>query len=182
MVGALVGDPGEECELLELVWGITSLDRVEVARIAARDARGKLLEHRSSETFVKTTTEVGDLQGCHMRHDGGFLKVFNIQYAVDVDGRLVVALLECEDEDGNVRIVDNMLGFACCALGNAYPCVAGSCEPPAFCSGYISCPCASSGSCGVYQILRCRGGCPGPPTCGIGTCSNSVFNCCCGCL
>lgn len=179
MVGAKVGEEGAEFELLELVWGINARNEVCVAQLVVRDGSGVVYEKVSAEPFNKLTTATADLAGAYMQTDGGhWFLVGHIQYAINGNGALVVAQLDSIDSQGFAQSL-SFFGSECCALRTAFPCSQGTCQPPALCYGYTSCPCPSSGACGVTQITGCRGGCPGgEPRC-TGVCSNSIFDCRC---
>lgn len=179
MAGSMVGEAGKEFTLLELVWGIDNQNRVCVARLVARDSEGVLHESNSKEIYKQLTTDTNDLRGKFMPTDGGeYFQVNALQFATDASGVLVVAYLESVDAQGTPSTF-SFLGAPCCALQTAFPCSQSTCEPPGFCSGFVSCPCPSSGSCGVRLTIGCRGGCPGGTGPCTGVCSNSVFNCRC---
>jgi hypothetical protein len=183
MLGAKVYVGDELATLRDLTWGIDHDGHVQLASVVFEMQSGAIHALPSPVPFVKLTRRVEDLYG----HVFGFeglekdMRVQEIQYAIDLEGRLVVAYLECRAADGRDMVVDTLLGFSCCHSGTVWSCSGSACPIPTVCGGTPpNCLCGGGGACGSQLLIGCRGGCPGTESYCTGTaCTNDPTHCRC---
>jgi len=182
MIGSKVYVGEDLATLKDLTWGIDKDGLVQVAFVAFEAKNGSIQTVASPLAFGTLTRRVEDLEGYLFRFEGfdEARRVDSIEYAIDADGHLGVAYLDCDDLDGGRRVIDNLLGFACCRLGSALTCFGSACTVPNICSGTPgNCSCSSGANCSTIVIIGCRGGCPGGSSECTGACTNNPAHCLC---
>jgi hypothetical protein len=173
--GALIRTPGGNAQVLDLVWGLTTDDRLIAAYSRLLYSNGELATSDNRAAAKRLFHSPRDMHGFFMplgsAHSAASdVWIEDIVFSKDLDGTIIIASytglsngVPVSDSNIGASLYDKCKWHATivCASAPGNPCLAG-------CPTVGQCTCSGQGNCNNYGSGVCDGPCDAPQDCNTG--------------